>query len=96
MESREKFYKVKFANFQLFTRGLSQKKCLAPLFSKYTNLSFDMLMLMVKNLVVPNLDKLDELLELKLLEIGLSIDDIGIEDYSKFKRYLELFATFYD
>ena len=94
---REIFYKTKYENFQKFIKPFATNPKFAPLFQTYIKLNFNTFMVnFIKAYIVPNVKKLDILIEKKCLELNISCDEVGSENLDKFKRYLELFATFYE
>ena len=96
MSTKQQYYSSKYQNYQTFCRENSGGK-LSGLFLKYSNLSFENFMIgLIKPYVLPNISKIDEIIEQKLLELGLTIDDVDPAIVDKFKRYLQLFCTFYE
>ena len=94
--NKEQFYREKYANFQKFCEANAMGD-LMPVFEKYSSISFDVFMIqIIRNYVAPNKHTLAGLIEQKLLEHGLTLEDISADILDKFRRYLELFCTFYD
>jgi len=94
--NKEQFYCEKYSNFQKFCEANAMGD-LVPVFEKYTTIPFNVFMIqIICDYVVPNKHTLASLIEQKLLEHELSLEDVSADILDKFRRYSELFCTFYN